>query len=849
MPRLTPATTACLLLLGVLLISPWLFGGVTYEHRVYMAAIVALATAITVIMGDTKIHTSRLGRVLLASVAFGAGTLLPLPIGVVNTLSPHTAKWHQKAAQAMGEEAPSFIPLTLNAANTRRDLAHWGLAILFYFTAVTLVREPWKKEWVLWAIAGVGTAYAGFAVVQQMNWNGYFYWRIAVTGGGEPFGAFYSRNQGAGYLLIPLACTLGLLMPRLANPSLLGRAMGEVATLMVMAAVIGSAIPISQSRGATLAGGVALLTVAFTEGWRNRGRILPLVAAATLIVLCGYGISWLGESEDVQDRLSTLTTVESVRAEGRLKHWPVAFRTFQQYPLFGAGQGTHAYAYRPQLDYDEHAWFIHAENQYLETIVHGGIIGGLMLAAMLVLIGSICRRAYKEPGQANQAVAAMSLFLIVGVATHSVFDFFVYAPAVLWTVMFLIGLTEASVLGESSASSQEKPAKWPASTMPLILLAIAICAVHETSRRAVIAKAIVNSSFQSTPDPNANRYGNPQLPKNLAPEPLEDAIFDLQEAVRRVPDDSETLYRLARCQINRYQLAIAADLAAQNRGTDASVWWPITSTTYLHGRIVQLRRQHDDEAIQKLLNSLPVMYYLEPAWQNLKRAQKANPLHGRTNAYLAELTPLFAPDDPLLAKTSNEHLTQLAATTSPWREDMQFRCGVIEMQAERIDTGLAFWRRSLKISSRHQPEILQWLELVAPNEPDQGANLYTKLLPNKPALKLTIANRKSTPAKIRQQLLNEASTELTNRPSTPANNHLQAQIAHAQGKTNAALNHLRSAIKQTPDNFKWRTQLANWLIADGKTKEATTQVKAGLKLSPYDAQLRELAKKLGITEL
>lgn len=868
MPRITPAIVASALLLGVLLIAPWLFGGVVYQYRVYLAAAVALATAITVIMGDSPVQTTRLGKFLLASLAFGVFTLLPLPLSVVKTVSPNTASWHQQAADAMGEQPPNFIPFTLNAANTRRDLAHWGLAILFYFTAVTLVREPWKKEWVLWAIAVAGTAYAIFAVVQQMNWNGYFYWRIPITGGGEPFGAFYSRNQGAGYLLIPLACTLGLLMPRLAAPSMLKRSIGEVVGLVAMAAVIGSSIPISQSRGATLAAGTALLVLAFTEGWRNRGRILPLLAASVLILLCGYGISWLGQTEDVRDRLATLTTAESVKAEGRLKHWPVAYRAFQEYPIFGAGQGAHAYVYRPLLDYDEYAWFVHAENQYLETIVHTGIIGGLLLLGMLGLISLNCRRAYREPGGANQAVAAMSLFLVVGVATHSVFDFFVYAPAVLWTVMFLIGLTEASITagansggatGSASAAgatnggaptsggSTTNPKRqfWPASTMPVILLVIAISAVHETSDRAEIEKAIVDSNFQLTPDPNANRYGNPQLPKNLEAEPLEDAIFDLKEAVRRVPDDSEALYRLARCQINRYQLAIAGDFVAQNRGTDVSIWWPITSTTYLHGRIAQLRRTGEDEAIDKLFNSLPVTFYLEPAWQNLKRAQRANPLHARTNAYLAELTPLFAAES---GKTkTNQNLTRLAALTSPWSEDMQYRCGLVELQAERVSEGLAYWRRSLEISGRHQATALQWLETVAPQEPDQGASLYAKLIPNNPSLKLSIANRKTTPASIRESLLNEANTELTQRKATPENAHLQAQINWAQGNRTSAISHLKDAIKGQPNNFKWRTNLANWLIAENKPQEAAQQVKAGLNLSPYDAPLRDLAEKLNIT--
>lgn len=843
----------------MLLTAPWLFGGVTYSYRVYLAAVATLALAVAVIMGDRPVQTTRLGWILLGSLIFGGLTLLPLPTGLVKLISPNTAAWHEQAAEAMGESAPNFIPLTLNAANTRRDLALWGTGIVFYFMALTLVREPWNKEWVLWALAAMGTAYAIFAVVQQMHWNGYFYWRIAVTGGGEPFGAFYSRNQGAGYLLIPLACALGLLMPRLTNPALLRQSWGEVLGLVAMVAVLGAAIPISQSRGATLAAAIALLTVACVEGWRNRGRILPMLAAAAVILLCGYAISWLGQTDQVRDRLATLTTADSVRAEGRLRHWPVALRTFQQYPLVGTGQGAHGYAYRPLLDYDEHAWFVHAENQYIETLVHTGIVGGAILLLIVFYVLRSVRSAYREPGRPNQAVAAMSLGLVAGVAVHSSFDFFVYAPAVLWSVLFLLGLTDARVTqsplplrdlpGDGRTDIAGRPLTWRSYLLPIGLMIVAVWGVHESAGRAAIEQAMVRSVFQPTPDPEANRYENPQLPRNLEIDPLEDAIFDLQEALRRVPDDSEALFRLARCQINRYQLAIAGDLAAQNRGTNPEIWWPFTSTAFLHGRVAQLRREADAEALEKLRNSLPVVMYLEPAWENLKRAQRANPLHARTNAYLAELAPLLGSDLEVDGPLDNSKLVALAAEASPWNEDMQYRCGIIELQAKRIRSGLGYWRRSLQVDSRHREGMLQWLESASVNREDGGAEWYAALLPDNPHLKFTVATRKATPPKIANGLLQQAEQTLADRAPTPEGENLRADIHWRQGRRKQAITHQRAAIELAPDNFKWRTKLARWLITEGQDQAAAEQVRAGLRLSPYDGPLRDLAKKLGITSL
>jgi O-antigen ligase/tetratricopeptide (TPR) repeat protein len=834
--------------MGVILVAPWLFGGVVYQLRVYMAFAAALAIGVVVIANDPPLRVPRLGWVFLASLGFGLLMLLPLPAQCIAAISPNAWQWHRVAAEAMGDPGPSWLTLTLNTANTRRDLAHWGLSILFYFGAVQLVREPWKKEWVLWAIALGGAAYAIFAVVQQLNWNGYFYWRIPVTGGGEPFGAFYSRNQGAGYLLIPLGCAIGLLMPRLAAPSLLRRWLGEVLALVAICGIIGAAIPISQSRGATLAAVAGLVVLVMVEGWRQRGRILPLVAATLLIILSGYSISWLGQTDAVRDRLATLTTAESVKAEGRLKHWPVAWRTFQDYPLLGAGPGTHGYVYRPHVNYDEHAWFVHAENQYLETLVHTGIVGGILLLSMLLLSLLNCRRCYGLPGTANQSVAAMSLFIGIAVATHSVFDFFVYAPAVLWTFLFLLGVGDCPL----ERTSPDQPAVVTRSGLTswirFALVGIAVLSVFETGRRAQIENAMLSSNFQLTPDPQANQYDNPQLPRTLEVQALDQAIERLSSAVDRVPDDSEALFRLARCQISRYQLTCAEDLVRESPETTLVQWWPFTSTTYLHGRLLQLRQRTGVEATNQLVEltmSLPVQQYLLPALENLRRAARANPLHARTAAYLAELAPLSSS----ATRSEDERLIQLVARLTTWDESMQYRCGLLEIQAGRVGSGLRYWRRSLEISPRHLGATLEWLETASSGSTGDGHTFYEQLLPDSPAMKLSVASRAKTPAGVRTSLLSQARQSLVDYSRSPDDSALLARICAVQRDTNAAISYLQEALRAKPEDFRWRTQLAKHLIAAGRIQEASAQVRAGLTTSPYDGPLRELAKKLGITSI
>ncbi|MEL6923632.1 MAG: tetratricopeptide repeat protein, partial [Bacteroidota bacterium] len=57
------------------------------------------------------------------------------------------------------------------------------------------------------------------------------------------------------------------------------------------------------------------------------------------------------------------------------------------------------------------------------------------------------------------------------------------------------------------------------------------------------------------------------------------------------------------------------------------------------------------------------------------------------------------------------------------------------------------------------------------------------------------------------------------------------------------LNHLREAVKNSPDNVPLRKFLANALIKNNQYEEAEIEYKAALKLAPQDNEL-----KLGLAE-
>ncbi|MFT7629618.1 MAG: hypothetical protein ACI87E_000618, partial [Mariniblastus sp.] len=62
-----------------------------------------------------------------------------------------------------------------------------------------------------------GSLMAFLGIVNKLTYNGKVMWIRELTMGGSPFGPFVNRNNGAGYLLMCLACAIGLIPIVMAN--------------------------------------------------------------------------------------------------------------------------------------------------------------------------------------------------------------------------------------------------------------------------------------------------------------------------------------------------------------------------------------------------------------------------------------------------------------------------------------------------------------------------------------------------------------------------------------------------------------------------------------------------------
>jgi O-antigen ligase len=122
----------------------------------------------------------------------------------------------------------------------------------------------------------------------------------------------------------------------------------------------------------------------------------------------------------------------------RLSLWRFSWSAWQDHPIWGSGLGSFATATAPYSLRDFGVYFNRAENEYIDLLVEGGMVGlGLGLAALAAIIRG-ARRAWHaalEPRDWGTVLGAC--FGGMAVAFHSLFDYGLHVPGVGFSVVVL----------------------------------------------------------------------------------------------------------------------------------------------------------------------------------------------------------------------------------------------------------------------------------------------------------------------------------------------------------------------------------------------------------------------------
>ncbi len=311
---------------------------------------------------------------------------------------------------------------TTQAANVNaslREMVKWLELIVVYQAGVRFVSGWSQMRLLVISLVGAGVTQAVLGFVQftfQLGPAAFAHGRFL-----RAYGTFDQPNPYAGYLnmVLPLALAMAIL----------SRSRRERVAYSVAVLLLAGALLASESRGALLAGSLAVLVVlafiwrgAYRLGWTGALAatagawlatfgLVPSGAVTRLLDVVGLGGVSFGHVTD-----ANFSAVE------RAAHWLAGVRMFADHPVLGVGIGNYAVAYPAYHPRGWYAPLAHAHNYFINIAAEAGALG---LAAYLLLIGSALWYSYAaitQSGGARSAAVLGVLGALVATNFHNFFD-------------------------------------------------------------------------------------------------------------------------------------------------------------------------------------------------------------------------------------------------------------------------------------------------------------------------------------------------------------------------------------------------------------------------------------------
>ena len=412
---------------------------------------------------------------VLVLLAWAAVQSLPLPIGLVEWLSPARAERMRQVALLAGDTR-SLITLSDQGAASLQQVILF-LALLVYFLALrTLLREdPPFLAVVAGVIALVGAGEALYGLFQFLRPQLGVLWLSISQRAAQ--GTIIYKNQYAALLNLcwPVACAMAVAaLSRIftVDTRRSSRRFGQMlrnlnrenrlAGLYLLAVgMMLLAVLFSLSRGGIIAMLVVLFTLDLTLPLSRRTKLV--VAGILLAFLGGYGL--LLGLDTVVNRFNAIDQ----SGLNRLNIYLASLPMISEHWLTGIGLGSYdllSPVYLKGMPAQIH--FDHAHNEYLEFAVELGLPAAALLfgwlAAMMILAGRRLGRLHRSGARHSTAVIVGTAAFagLIGLFVHGWADFGWRLPANLFYAVTLAALLatalETKLVGNTARADAEATA-------------------------------------------------------------------------------------------------------------------------------------------------------------------------------------------------------------------------------------------------------------------------------------------------------------------------------------------------------------------------------------------------------
>jgi O-antigen ligase/Tfp pilus assembly protein PilF len=444
--------------ISILIFSPLAFGAVERWSLTLMETASLSAFLLFFLSGFKKKSLFHEVPGLVPLILLGAyifAQIVPLPPGLVRFFSPATFTLYGETVGSI--EPIGWISLSINPKATLSEFFRFSAYLSIYILTVQLLTNRDDLRNTIKIVIVFATLLAIQAMIQHfMTFTGGVYashkifWFRDLAHGGAPFGPYVNRNHYAGWMGMIFPMALGMFLfhqppggYRSFREKIVGFLTHNEANSHILfgVSVILTSVTIflTLSRGGIISLCLASLffacmVTAIKPGHRKGGM---MVGVFIIVLLC---VGWFGW-EPIFQRFDSIRDGHGDIAGQRLTIWKDSLNIARDFPVTGSGFGTFKDIYPKYRHFSGNLIVKHAENDYLEFMAGGGIVGVFLILWFLGIVLYKSARAFRKRKDTYSAYLYLgTLSGIVSILIHGLIDFNLHIGANGLYFFFLLGV-------------------------------------------------------------------------------------------------------------------------------------------------------------------------------------------------------------------------------------------------------------------------------------------------------------------------------------------------------------------------------------------------------------------------
>ncbi len=427
------------LMTAVLVLAPLAIGSVHLITIVPLAlmAMLALGGAVGIRhLQQEPLRVGLLGWTLLGLTCVTFIQAMPLPLGLIDALSPQIAQWVRYAFEATSGGPPGTASLSLQPGEAAR--AGFGLltATALYVAAFNLLGDKERFQKMLLLMPAIGAALVVIGVIQKVvGAEGLLLFYKPRDLAELPFfsSTFVNPNHLASLLGMLSFIPLGLSMSQDFKV--------HRATLVIAFGICTAGLVMTLSASALVAWTLGLLAFGALT-LRRRVSSRKGVTVGIVVAICGVGLGLWAAWTKLAEQTSFLVERQGLLWVAPTELWAQGWQMAQQNPWLGLGRASFSDAFAATEHPNLPGRMDYVGNTYLQVLIDYGLpLGALIIIAVAAAVLPLgMRRGWKkEDLPVMTGLFGAFAFLGMDAAT----GFSLEIPGVLLPAVFLLALARS----------------------------------------------------------------------------------------------------------------------------------------------------------------------------------------------------------------------------------------------------------------------------------------------------------------------------------------------------------------------------------------------------------------------